>query len=167
MIFVPDCLLWFATRLFIQIANRAFCGGAAGLPGSRLEARTPTQPARRMPTRLATAALITTLAMVPLFAHPGSAEMLYSPEGTRVIIREPAPIVLYRAIPGGVDTYQTTPGLVDPYQVSPAVVNQPVVPPAGVDRRMAPPQGKEGLLLITPPRQTHPPAPDGSPCAPA
>jgi hypothetical protein len=41
-----------------------------------------------MPTRLVTAALITTLAMVLLFAHPGSAEMLYTPEGTRVIIRE-------------------------------------------------------------------------------
>lgn len=97
--------------------------------------RTTTQPARPKPSRLTTPALIPSLAPVPPLAPPISAEILHSPDGTKVIIREPAPGVPCHATHGGMDTYQTTPGLVNPYPVSPAVVNPPVV---------APPQGRGG-----------------------
>lgn len=98
-------------------------------------------PARSMSSLLAVAAPIASLALVQLLEAPVRAEMIYSPDGTRVIIREPAPDLPYRTTPGAVDTYQTSPGLVDPHRVNPAVVSPPVVAPVGVDQRVAPSRG--------------------------
>jgi hypothetical protein len=73
-----------------------------------------------MPSLLAAASLLGSLALVPLLGDSVTAEMLDSPDGTRVITREPVTVVLYRATTGAVNTYQTSPVLGNVWKIDPS-----------------------------------------------